>query len=156
MRLLFSTTPGDGHVLPVLPLARAAGAAGHDVAFATGPEYGSRMEAEGFTSFDVGLSAAELGRQYAPIQAALQLDKVPVPDRRQLVFTSRFAKLEAPARLDDLLAVAEEWRPDAIVHESCELAAPIVAAARGIPSYHHSFGRRVPLSSLRHAFEDGA
>jgi len=152
MRVLFSTTPGDGHVLPVLPLARAVAGAGHEVAFATGPEYRPRLEAEGFTPFGVGLSAAELDRQFAPRQAALQLDTVPVPGRRQLVFTARFATLEAPARLDDLHTVADEWHPDAIVHESCELAAPIVAAARGIPSYHHSFGPRTPLHVLRHAF----
>jgi UDP:flavonoid glycosyltransferase YjiC (YdhE family) len=156
MRVLFSTTPGDGHVLPVLPLARALVGAGHEVAFATAQEYRPRIEAEGFTPFSVGLSAAELDRQYAPRQAALQLDTVPVPDRRQLVFTARFATLEAPARLDDLRAVADEWRPDAVVHESCELAAPIVAAARGIPSYHHSFGLRIPLHVLRYAFEHAA
>src|SRR5438309_3468098 len=127
MRVLFSTTPGDGHFLPVVPLARAVAGAGHEVAFATGPEYRPRTEAEGFTPFGVGLSAADLDRQYAPRLAALGLEEVPVPERRKLVFAARFAGLEAPARLDHLLAVAEEWRPDAIVHESSELAAPTVA-----------------------------
>jgi UDP:flavonoid glycosyltransferase YjiC (YdhE family) len=69
------------------------------------------------------------------------------------VFVTRFASLEAPARLDDLHAVADEWRPDVIVHESCELAAPIVATAHGIPSHHHSFGRVIPETVLRYAFE---
>jgi UDP:flavonoid glycosyltransferase YjiC (YdhE family) len=153
MRVLFSTTPGDGHFLPLLPLARAAARAGHDVAFATAAEYRPRIEAEGFAPFSVGLSAAELELQFAPRHAALRLESVPVHEQRPLVFTARFARLDAPARLEDLRAVADEWLPDAIVHESCELTAPIVAAARAIPSYHHSFGRRLPLHVLRYAFE---
>ena len=38
MRILFSATPAAGHVLPLVPLASAAGDAGHDVAFLTGPD----------------------------------------------------------------------------------------------------------------------
>jgi UDP:flavonoid glycosyltransferase YjiC (YdhE family) len=38
MRILFSATPAAGHVLPLVPLANAAGDAGHDVAFLTGPD----------------------------------------------------------------------------------------------------------------------
>jgi UDP:flavonoid glycosyltransferase YjiC (YdhE family) len=38
MRILFSATPAAGHVLPLVPLADAAGDAGHDVAFLTGPD----------------------------------------------------------------------------------------------------------------------
>jgi UDP:flavonoid glycosyltransferase YjiC (YdhE family) len=153
MRVLFSTTPGDGHVMPVLALARATAQAGYEVAFATAAEYRPRIEAEGFTPFSVGLSLAELETAFVPRQAALDLDSLPIEERRPLVFTTRFGLLEAPARLDDLHAVADEWRPDAIVHESCELAAPIVAASRGIPSHHHSFGRRVPAHVLHYAFE---
>jgi UDP:flavonoid glycosyltransferase YjiC (YdhE family) len=35
MRILFSTTPALGHLLPLLPLARAARGHGHDVAVLT-------------------------------------------------------------------------------------------------------------------------
>src|SRR4051812_11450994 len=153
MRVLFSTTPGDGHFLPVLPLARATAAAGHEVGFATAADYRPRIEAEGFVPFAAGLTAAELERQFRPRNEALALDSVPVHERRPLVFTARFGTLEAPARLDDLRALADDWRPDVIVHESCELAAPIVAAATGIPSHHHSFGRVVPEHVLRYAYE---
>ena len=36
VRILFSPTPTPGHLLPLLPLARAARVHGHDVAFLTG------------------------------------------------------------------------------------------------------------------------
>ena len=37
-RVLFTSCPQYGHVLPMLPLIRAAGRAGHDVRVATGPD----------------------------------------------------------------------------------------------------------------------
>jgi UDP:flavonoid glycosyltransferase YjiC (YdhE family) len=37
-RVLFTSCPAYGHVLPMLPLIRAAERAGHDVRVATGPD----------------------------------------------------------------------------------------------------------------------
>ena len=59
--------------------------------------------------------------------------------------------IEAPAKLAELLGVAAEWAPDLIVHEPCELAAPIVAAALGVPSAQHAFGRLVPIECFERA-----
>jgi hypothetical protein len=42
--------------------------------------------------------------------------------------------------LNDLLPVATDFGPDVVVHEAGELAAPIVAAAIGVPNITHSFG----------------
>jgi len=41
MRILFSSTPAFGHVLPMLPLARAARRAGHETALLTHPPIAS-------------------------------------------------------------------------------------------------------------------
>ena len=38
MRVLISTWPAHGHLLPILPLARAAQRAGHEVVVASGAE----------------------------------------------------------------------------------------------------------------------
>ncbi|MEV6773932.1 glycosyltransferase [Nocardia sp. NPDC051030] len=51
-----------------------------------------------------------------------------------------FSKVMAPEKLPDLLAVAEEFEPDLIVHAPVDLAAPIVAAVRGIPSITYGTG----------------
>ena len=37
-RVLFTSCPAYGHILPMLPLIRAAERAGHDVRVATGPD----------------------------------------------------------------------------------------------------------------------
>ena len=52
MRLLFTAFPGYGHVHPMLPLARAALRAGHDVRFATGPDLVERVRSYGFDAQD--------------------------------------------------------------------------------------------------------
>lgn len=63
------------------------------------------------------------------------------PDHFPFVIAHRYALGDAPDRLRDLRAVTASWRPDAVVFESCDLAAPIVAAELGVPIVHHSFGR---------------
>ena len=59
MRMLFSTVPAHGHLLPLLPLADAAKRAGHDVVVATGREGVIEAVRRGFTALDVGPSHAE-------------------------------------------------------------------------------------------------
>ena len=76
---------------------------------------------------------------------------MPPDERRPFVFSSRFAILEAPAKLAELHGVAAEWEPGLIVHESADLAAPIVAAALGVPSVHHGWGRLVPRACFERA-----
>lgn len=154
MRVLFSCTAGDGHFLPLLPLAQAAAAAGHDVAFATASDLRPRIEAAGLEALAAGMGNAEARQRYHPVQEALDLPSVPIDRRRELVYRARFAQVEAPTKLGDLRRVAHEWQPDIVVHESCELAAPIVATELGVPSVHHSFGRVIPQRCIAGAAEE--
>lgn len=54
MRFLFSFAGGSGHFEPLLPLARAAGAAGHTVAFAGQLAMLPVVAAAGFPAFATG------------------------------------------------------------------------------------------------------
>ena len=47
MRVLFSSTAGYGHFLPLVPLARAFADEGHNVAFATAEDFRSDVESHG-------------------------------------------------------------------------------------------------------------
>ncbi len=76
---------------------------------------------------------------------------MPPDEQRPFAFSSRFAMIEAPAKLAELRDVAGEWKPRLIVHESADLAAPIVAAALGVPSVNHGFGRPVPRACFERA-----
>jgi UDP-N-acetylglucosamine transferase subunit ALG13 len=81
---------------------------------------------------------------------------MPPHERRPFMFTWRFADIDAPAKLDQLHAAARDWGPELLVHESADLAAPIVAASLGIPAVHHNFGRMVPVDAVELAAESTA
>jgi hypothetical protein len=53
----------------------------------------------------------------------------------------------APARLPDLDRIVNEWEPDLVVHECTDLAAPIAAAAAGVPTVTQGWGL-VPTPGL--------
>jgi UDP:flavonoid glycosyltransferase YjiC (YdhE family) len=154
VRVLFSCIPSEGHFRPLLPLARALALAGHDVAFATAADWHPRVADEGFDALEAGRSRAELGEQLARVrQATLEL---PPDERRPLAFSGNFAQVHAPAKLTELLDVTAAWNADVIVYDSGDLAAPLAAAARGLPSVHHAFGAMIPLAALERAAEEAA
>lgn len=148
MRVLFTCAAADGHFLPLLPLARAFRDRGADVAFATAGSFGRVTEA-GFAHLPAGIDQRELDSRYASHRA--EIFTLPIPDRREQAFSRRFALLDSPARVDDLRAQVSAWMPDVLVHESAELAAPLVAALHGLPSVHQSFGRAIPRVAIDRA-----
>ncbi|MDQ2997542.1 MAG: hypothetical protein M3R61_10855 [Chloroflexota bacterium] len=64
MRILFTFAGGSGHLDPLVPIAQAAEAAGHVVAFVGRPWMVPKVEVLGFTAFaagsDVGLTPKRL------------------------------------------------------------------------------------------------
>src|SRR5688500_1722866 len=66
VRILISTWPAHGHLLPMLPLARAAARAGHDVVVASGAEMATEARSRGFEAWDVGPSRAEADGAVVP------------------------------------------------------------------------------------------
>lgn len=141
MRILFTTRPLTGHVEPLRPLAAAASDRGHDVAFATGEPALSELRERGLRCFEAGRGSDTHG-EFA--ERTRQLEAVEPIDRRIAFFTELFIGIELEPRLDGLLGVIDEWRPDVIVHEAAEPAAPIAAAIAGIPYATVGFGALLP------------
>lgn len=131
----------------MLPLANALARAGHDVGFATAPEFGPRIVEAGFTAFAAGLSLPD---QLARARARY-------PDQDALVGGDRFeqfvprmlAGVAAPARAADLVPVVADWEPDLVVHDETEFAGAVVAEAAGIPYADHSVLILRPLAMAR-------
>jgi UDP:flavonoid glycosyltransferase YjiC (YdhE family) len=146
MRVLFSSAAGYGHLLPLVPLAQAFRDRGDAVAISTSPSYATHVAAAGLQLLPAGLEEEELNARFAPIKA--ESLTLPIPERRSFVFSQRFGRLEAPARVEELREHVRTFRPDVIVHESAELAAPAVAAQVGLPSIQHSFGRMVSWEAI--------
>jgi len=151
VRILFSCIPTEGHVRPIVPLARALAAAGHEVTFATGADREKDVLAAGFLHVTAGLSEHE-ARGPAAMQRR-ELESIPIDARRRFGFSRIFGLVHAPPKLPELLALLRSRPFDAIVHDSGDLAAPVAAAALGLPSINHSFGAMIPLSILELAGE---
>lgn len=144
MRAPFTTTPGWGHVHPMVPLARAFLERGDEVLWATAAEVCARLEREGFRAATAGLAEREgmerLHRDYPAIADLAPTDRPPV------MFASLFGAIRAEPMVEALMPIARDWAPDVIVGDAAEFAAPIVAASLGIPNVTHSFGALLPAS----------
>ncbi len=149
MKVLISSSSGVGHVLPMIPLAHALVRAGHDVLWATGPDACRVVGAAGIAVAPAGLAKADDGQP--ALAAAAREAGVPPEGMGLHVFSRLFGGVCAPAMLGGLLAVAQDWRPDVMVHEQAELAAPLAAAIVGIPHVTHAFGGAVPAPAVEAA-----
>jgi len=152
LRLLFTCLPGFGHFLPMVPLARAAAAAGHELGFASAAGFCPQIEKAGFRAFAAGLSLPEQLEQSArrfPEQHAMALGK----ERFEAFVPRMLAGVAAEPRAADLAPILEDWRPDLLVHDETDFGGPLAATAAGIPYADHSVGFLRPLSMARLAGE---
>lgn len=144
MRYLFTTIPGTSHVLPLVPLAHAALAAGHDVLVAgSGPALDVASSA-GLHTFvtDDGSSAEqyrELGRVMSGTSRGTDL-----PDSELVTyFGSVFGRI-GELMLDGLTEAASDWRADAVVYTPPHPGGLFAARAAGVPAVLHNLGIRRP------------
>ncbi|MGN9913875.1 glycosyltransferase [Phytohabitans sp. LJ34] len=141
MRILFSGCPGYGHLYPMLPLARAAVRAGHEVVIATGPDLAAHLAERGFDTWGVGPTFAE---SWAERNAVLSgLEAVP-PEQQATLDIAVLFGASAAKRAVDLVPRAEAWRPDLIIHEPGEFAAPIAARRSGARHVTHGLSLTTP------------
>jgi UDP:flavonoid glycosyltransferase YjiC (YdhE family) len=127
VRALFTTFPGKGHFHPLVPLAQAATERGDEVVVAASREFGAWVSACGFQTVAAGLDIGELLARSAAMP----------PGRPSAAHM--FSTVAVPPMVRDLLTLCARWRPDLIVHEEAEYAAPLVAAQLGIACVTHSW-----------------
>ena len=61
-----------------------------------------------------------------------------------------FGAVIAPAKLPALRQLADDYQPDLIIHAEVDIAAPLLAAERGLASVTYGFAQpRDPICSLR-------
>jgi UDP:flavonoid glycosyltransferase YjiC (YdhE family) len=126
MRMLFSFVGGSGHAEPLVPLARAARAAGHAVAFSGNATAVQRLSDQGFE-----VLAAPAGRRDAPRDITPLVEFDPELDHRE--FRAGFADTTARRRADIILGVIERWRPDVIVCDEIDYGAMVAAERAELP-----------------------
>ncbi len=125
-RLLFSFMGGHGHFLPLVPVARAARSAGHDVAFACSPSQVPAVEAAGFAAHPLEAATARALPERSPLRP---LD----PAREDEEFRDRFAGAATRHKAPRLRAFCETWRPDVVVCDEADFGSLLAAEQLGLP-----------------------
>jgi UDP:flavonoid glycosyltransferase YjiC (YdhE family) len=85
-----------------------------------------------------------------------EVKQLPPPERPDVMFSKLFGEVGTPAALPELLRLARSWEPELVVHDAAELAAPIAAAAIGVPHAAHAFGALLPEIRVLRAAEEVA
>ena len=126
MRILFTFIGGSGHFRPLVPIARAAAAAGHDVAVAGAGRRQDEIAAAGFTAFPT----SELN---PPLPAAEEFLAPPDPAREVRHLAEGFARPGARRHAERISIIARRWRPDLIVRDEVDFGSAIAAESLSIP-----------------------
>ncbi len=145
MRVLFSCSPGIGHLYPLLPLAREFRDQGHDVAFLASGGLAAAVAGEEFDFLTAGpgieVLLPEAFRRY-PDLAALPAEEamragIPV-----------FGEVRLDLTVPEALPAARGWRPDLIVSEHADFVGPLLAALLDIRHATLGFGPGHPADWL--------
>ncbi|WP_217242503.1 glycosyltransferase [Streptomyces sp. AC555_RSS877] len=133
MRILFSGTPAYGHLLPLLPLERAARRAGHTTAFLTHP------------SLESVVGPAPVVPAGATLEATLvefqqRTGKDATTDMSPATAGEFFGGTRVDLGADEALPAAREFAPDLVVAETADFLGPLVASELGVQWASHGVG----------------
>jgi UDP:flavonoid glycosyltransferase YjiC (YdhE family) len=111
-RILFTSWPFEGHVLPLLSIARAAAARGDAVAFSTGRRWDATLAEQGVRSFPFARTEGVWERVHERERSFR--GRTP-PVRLQRAAFREWLVESIPAQVEDLQQVVKRWHPDVIV-----------------------------------------
>src|SRR5437660_3110469 len=129
MRAMFSCLPSVGHLHAIVPLARAVQETGHDVVVVTSPAFTATVEETGLRAVGAGLDwlESEVERGFPD----LVRDVSDVYTNRHF-WPMAFVRA-ARTLLPEMLRLLTSLRPDVVLSEGLDYAAPLAAEAIGIP-----------------------
>src|SRR6185369_16930359 len=127
MRILFTTLQRHGHFQPLVPIAQAAVAAGHEVAVACAASFIPYVERAGFYAFPAGID--QRGRSMPEMFPGFLT--IPEQAIAPWLIPKVMVAIYAAAMTPDLLAIARDWAPDLIVRDAMEYGGCLAAETRG-------------------------
>ncbi|WP_328609964.1 glycosyltransferase [Amycolatopsis sp. NBC_00345] len=140
MKVLFVSSPGLGHLFPLVPLAWAFRADGHDVVIATA-EHAERAARS-------GLEVVDIAPRFSSVAAFEQVAK----DRPDFITTVatrpavdladwgvQIAAVNRPL-IDGLITLTDDFGPDLVVYEQGATAGLFAAARAGVPAVQRNHG----------------
>ena len=129
-RVLFTTTSGTGHLMPLVPVIEAVRSAGHTVVVAAPEESETKITDLGFDCLPFGGLPADDPQRIAVFA---RMGEIPEPEIEALIGREIFGRINTTAALPALLDTVRTWRPDVTVSESGEVAASIATEVAGVP-----------------------
>lgn len=139
MRVLFAGPPFFGLLYPMIPLAQALRAAGHEVLVATCGAAVNHTARAGLPAVDCapGIDPDAL---YAEMEKNRAGKKPPAPGERGEPRRGQGFSFFSDEMADRMVEVAQNWRPDLVVHTPNGVVGQLVAAKLGVPSVLHAVG----------------
>jgi UDP:flavonoid glycosyltransferase YjiC (YdhE family) len=128
MRILVTCLANHGDFHPLIPLARACQATGHELAFASDENMRQRVERLGFDFFPAGGDWRALLFERHP-----ELTFTPTVDQMPITNAAGFAGTRIEVTLPALLDVCKAWRPDLLLRDHLSFAGCLAAEELGIP-----------------------
>ncbi|QUQ71022.1 nucleotide disphospho-sugar-binding domain-containing protein [Kutzneria sp. CA-103260] len=151
MRVLVTASPGLGHMLPMVSISWALRAAGHEVLLAMAgrnAQHVPMLAASGLhvvetqppETFARLIDQVRDGVDIKAIQKMIR-DASRSGDAEQLMNLGvRLFAPQSDVVADTVVAIADEWRPDLVVHSPMEAAGPLAAAKLGVPAVEQAYG----------------
>ncbi|MGV9293055.1 glycosyltransferase [Amycolatopsis sp. NPDC003676] len=139
MRILFFSMPAVGHFFPLVPLARAARAAGNEVLMGSCGEAELLAEAA-LPIADIAPGAtlkslfADFHRRYPEVNERIMAGVM--SEDLEGVHFGTFSDWLA----DGAVATAQRWRPDLVVYERMAPFGLLAAKVQGVPAVRHELG----------------
>ena len=123
-----TTMRGEGHLRPLLPFADAFRSQGHDVLIAAPEDTTAAVLDAGHEAWALPQAPA------AVIDAVFARAHAAEPEEaNRIVVGELFAGVNARAALPGVMGAVAEWQPDALMHETCEFTAALVAERAALP-----------------------
>jgi UDP:flavonoid glycosyltransferase YjiC (YdhE family) len=126
VRILFTFVGGAGHFEPLVPIARAARAAGHAVAFTCAAGMLEVVERRGFTALQTVPGEIAVAPERRPLVAA---DRA----HEQVVLRRWFGGTQAAERSTAIADRCAEWRPDLLVTDEADFGCAVAAERCSLP-----------------------
>ncbi len=132
MRILFASMPADGHFNPLTGVAAHLQAAGHDVRWYAGPEYGRKLDGLGMTHFPyqraTEITAGNLNEKF-PERSGLKGPKAISFD------LEKFFVSNVDNHFQDIADVREEFPFEVFVCDGAMYAEKLVAEVLDVPVF---------------------
>ncbi|QUQ64180.1 nucleotide disphospho-sugar-binding domain-containing protein [Kutzneria sp. CA-103260] len=149
MRVLVTASPGLGHMLPMVSISWALRAAGHEVLLAmagSGAQHVPTLAASGLhvvetQPYESVVRLIDAAHASMDIQAVQQMIREASRDVERLIgFGAQVFAPQSDLVADTVVAIADEWRPDLVVHSPIDGAGPLAAAKLGVPAVEQAYG----------------